>query len=245
MRQTGILLAVLMTLSFAASSALGQSTIPGDDFCPGGPCGEPQGDPNPPPPVIAPVIPRPPPSTNVSNIPSGASGTDGSGNNSGTNGNNDTANSAAPQGRAGASGLGTPGRSGNPSPAAPGIAPTPSSAGAKTTSAKPAAATTAKTPQGADSSGSARLPFTVIPSPFPALLEESPVPSPAPSASPADDLISALDDLETEPADEKSSWLPLIAVVAGIALLVMYLRGRRKSSSASRRGRVSGSRDYR
>lgn len=219
-RQVGILLAAFLTLFFAASSALGQSTIPEEGFCPVGDCSGDDGG-------------------GSSNALSGKPGTSGSGTKSGLDGADNIA--GRDQGQPGRAGIGMPGKSGNPSPT-PSVR-VPSPAGGRTIPTnKPSGPTTAKTAQEASSSGSALLPFTVVSSPFPVLLEESPVPSPSPTP---DELTTALDDLETQPVEEKSSWLPLITVVAAIALLVVFLRARKKRSTVMRNHRVSGSRDFR
>lgn len=233
-RQAGILLAALLTLFFAASSALGQSTIPGSGFCPVGDCSGPGGtvDPVSPPQISPPESGRGGPTTPAA---PGADGSAGSGNTSGRPGTNDD------QGQPGRAGIGMPGRSGNPSPTPSVRVPAP--AGGRTIpNNKPFGPTTSKTSQAASSTGSALLPFTVVSSPFPVLLEESPVPSPSPTPG---ELTTALDDLATAPAEKKSSWLPLITVVAGIALLVVFLRARKKRMTASRNHRVSNSRGFR
>lgn len=81
------------------------------------------------------------------------------------------------------------------------------------------------------------LAFNVIESPFPAL-------EPSPSPSPTDSDILAVEDLPdpdpTPAAEEGASWLPLLAVILGIALLIMFLRGRSKRSKGRSNRRVSG-----
>jgi LPXTG-motif cell wall-anchored protein len=55
--------------------------------------------------------------------------------------------------------------------------------------------------------------------------------------------VAAIDNIDPDPvADEGGSWLPLLAVLVGAAMLFLYFRSRKK---ASRRGSFSGSRTSR
>jgi hypothetical protein len=244
-RHAGIILVALLGLFLIARSASAQV----GDICPVGDCSSPggtiPGDTGPPPPQV--TFPSNPGSGiggNQTGAPAtgGTNGSGGTGNNNGAPGANVVAGNGAPQGQPGKSGVGTPGRSGNPSPT-PSVR-LPSPAGGRTIPSYPAG-TGSKTVQVA---GSAVLPFDVTESPFPSL-EPSPEVSPSESPSPVD--LAAGNVTTTVPdqtkATKSGSWLPLILIVGGIVLLVMFLRGRKKVNDRSRRNvsRVGGGSRYR
>lgn len=236
-RHASAILGVLLTLFLSVSSALGQ--VPD---CPAGlDCSGPaQGDPGPPPTFFPPPTLAPPPNNAPGSsigggkaLP-GAPGKNGSGTNNGANGRDVVAGNGINQGQAGRPGIGTPGR-GNPSPTA---SPRALPAGSKPASPRPGSTT----PQAAQTTGSALLPFEVIPSPFPSLEPlalESPIPSPAPT-----DAVQAIDNLQTEPVtkQKKASWLPLIALVLGAATLFVYFKGRTRRRARARNRKVGGGR---
>jgi hypothetical protein len=179
-----------------------------------------------------------PPSNDDVDIPGGAGGGPGAEGAPGddvtdTGSGRDGADSD--QGQPGRPGVGQPGRSGNASPT-PSVR-TPASPGGRTipsySTPRPGSRTAGA--QTSQASGAELLPFDVIPSPFPSL-EASPSPSPSPSPT---DLVAAIDNLDPDPvADEGGSWIPLLAVLGGAALLFLYFRSRKRTG----RGRLSGAR---
>lgn len=239
-RHASIVLAALITLGLMATSAIAQVNGEPVPDCPvGNICGDPGGggssnddDPpsNPDPPVVVP----PPTGGGGANVPSGQAGSAGTGSRDGADGPNDVGGSPRDQGQPGRAGVGQPGRSGNPSPTPTVRTPVPP--GGRTIPSYKPPLPGSRTVQAA---GAPLLPFEVIPSPFPSL---EPSPSPSPSPSPTD-LVAAIDNIDPEPvADEGGSLVPLMAVLAGAALLFFYFRSRKR---ASRRGGFSGSRTFR
>lgn len=233
-----MLLATLLTLGLMATSALAQvsgdpvpdcpvgncagqgQSVPGGDIGGGGDADEPPDD-----------VDIPGGAGGGANTAPGPNGAAGTGSRDGVDGADQFGGSPRDQGQPGRPGAGQPGRSGNPSPT-PAVGTSP---GGRTIPSyappRPGSRTTSASAQQTQTSGSALLPFDVIASPFPTL---EPSPSPSPSPSPTD-LVAAIEDFDPEPvAEDGGSLLPLMAVLAGAALLFAYFRVRKRSMRASR-----------